>query len=496
MTNQTALTEDEKRGYYKIGWIERIAFGSGDMAQNFIWITIGAYLMLFYTNVFLLNPAVVGTIFMLSRVVNVIWDPIIGTIVDKVQFKFGRYRGWMAISAIPFAIASVLCFFVPPSMLNDNEFDVAKIVYVSITYVCLSMIYTTINVPYGALGASITRDPKEVVILATTRTYFANIGRLVVSYGVPTIVIAFSGTMKSQSAANGWVLTMGIMALAGFAVLAFSIAGTKERVLISKEASEKVKITDVITALVQNKPLRVLCAIFFLNQFIATIPGSAGAYYMTYNVGNENLVSIFSAISPIPPLIILPFIPFLRKKFGKQMVLYIALGIGILGYAGLFFAPTTHPIVIFAAQFVRASGMVVFGSFIWSLLPEVITYGEWKTGKRVSGIVSSMVGFFFTLATTVAASIPGYVLAATGFDAKLEQQPDSALFAIKILLAGLPVVFVLLVIFLVTQYKLTDSQLEEMSAEIEAREKLADYNDSEATDATDNSKVDTSQNQS
>jgi GPH family glycoside/pentoside/hexuronide:cation symporter len=473
-TQTEVLADREKRGYYKVGWKERIAFGSGDMAQNFIWITIGAYLMVFYTNVFMISPAIVGTIMMLSRLVNVIWDPIIGTIVDKVQFKFGRYRGWIAVSAIPFAIASVLCFWVPPSLMNDNETDIGKIVYVSITYICLSMIYTTINVPYGALGASITRDPEEVVILSTARTYFANIGRLVVSYGVPAIVIAISGTMKAQSAAGGWLITMGIMAVAGFVVLAFCVGGTKERVTITKEAAEKVKLSDVITALKVNKPLRILCLIFFLNQFIATIPGSAGAYYMIYNVGNENFVSIFSAISPIPPLIILPFIPFLRKKFGKQTVLYIALAIGIVGYAGLVLAPVGTPMLIFAAQFVRASGMVVFGSFIWSLLPEVITYGEWKTGKRVSGIVSAMVGFAFTFATTIAAAVPGYVLEFAGFNAKLDTQPDSALLAIKILLAGLPVLFVFLVIFLVTQYKLTDAELVQMSAEIEAREKAAE----------------------
>ena len=91
----------EAKGFYKLSWIQRIGFGSGDLAQNLIYQTISMYLLLFYTNVYGLNPTSAAFMFLLVRIVDVIWDPIVGTFVDKHNPKLGKYRAYLVLAGIP-----------------------------------------------------------------------------------------------------------------------------------------------------------------------------------------------------------------------------------------------------------------------------------------------------------------------------------------------------------------------------------------------------------
>jgi GPH family glycoside/pentoside/hexuronide:cation symporter len=125
--------------------------------------------------------------------------------------------------------------------------------------------------------------------------------------------------------------------------------------------------------------------------------------------------------------------------------------------------------MIFVAQFVRSVGFGVVGAFIWSLIPEAITYGEWQTGKRISGIANALIGFFFKFGLALGGFVPGVVLALTGFDPSIDVQSDAALLGIRVLLAAFPALLVILLAYIVSRYDLTDEQLVTYGQEIEAR---------------------------
>jgi GPH family glycoside/pentoside/hexuronide:cation symporter len=451
----------EAQGFYKLSWLERIAFGSGDMAQNFIYQTVTTYLLFFYTNVYGLDPAFAAAMFLGVRIIDAIWDPILGALVDMTQTRFGKYRGWMLIMALPLTALMILCFVVPDFGKTGKE------VYACITYVALSMVYTTVNVPFGALNAALTRDQHEITILTTARMWLVNVAQVAITYGVPTIVIAFSGTMDSPEAYGGWLSTIIIYGIAGLGALLFSFFGTKERVVISKEDSAKVKISDLFTELQNNPPLVVLSLIFITAFGIMAIGNSAGTYFIKYNIGDEGLVGAYNVISALPALIILPFMPWLRKQFGKKGLLYLSLIISFVGYSGLFLLSADNVAAIFVAQTVRSIGFCVTGAFIWSLIPEAITYGEWKSGKRISGIANALIGFFFKFGLALGGFVPGMILSITGFNAAIPVQSDSALFGIRLILGAIPGVLVLVLIFIVSKYKLTDEQLVQYGNEIE-----------------------------
>lgn len=176
------------KGFYKLSWLQRIGFGAGDLAQNLIYQTVCMYLLIFYTNVYGLNPGVAAVMFLIVRIVDVIWDPLVGAFVDKHNFRLGKYRVYLVWGGIPLTGFAILCFW--------NGFS-GSLAYAYFTYVGLSMCYTLINVPYGALNASLTRDTNEITILTSIRMFLANIGGLAVAYGVPILVKYFYLTVKS-----------------------------------------------------------------------------------------------------------------------------------------------------------------------------------------------------------------------------------------------------------------------------------------------------------
>ncbi|MDR2125285.1 MAG: MFS transporter [Prevotellaceae bacterium] len=458
-----ANTLKEEKGFYKLSWRERIAFGSGDLAQNFIYQTVTTYLLIFYTNVYGLNPAIAAAMFLGVRIIDAIWDPIVGALIDMHSTRFGKYRGWLLIMALPLTVLMIACFIVP------DFGETGKIIYACVTYVLLSIIYTTVNVPYGALNAALTRDQHEITILTTTRMWLVNVAQVAITYGFPTIVIALSGTMKSPDARGGWLITSIIFGLVGLVALLFSFAGTKERVIISKEAQSRVKFSDLFTEVIHNRPLRIISFMFITAFAIMAISNSAGTYFVTYNLGSENLVGAFMVISAVPALIILPFMPALRRKLGKKGLLYLSLAISFVGFAGLFIIPSNNVTFIFIFQFIRSIGFGVVGAFIWSLIPEAITYGEWQSGKRISGIANALIGFFFKFGLALGGFVPGIVLSLTGFNADISVQGDTALFGIKLLLAALPAILVVVLALIVWRYNLTDEELIEYGKEIENR---------------------------
>ena len=140
-----------------VGFVERLAFGCGDLANNIVYSGISTFLLFYYTNVIGVGAAAVGTIMLISRFLDCIADLTMGVIVDRTKSKYGKARPWILRMAIPFAIGAVLLFSVPMSFGNN-----AKLIYIFITYNLVStIIYTSINVPYATLNALITQDQYE-----------------------------------------------------------------------------------------------------------------------------------------------------------------------------------------------------------------------------------------------------------------------------------------------------------------------------------------------
>ena len=323
------MENSDNKGFYKLNWLQRIGFGSGDLAQNLIYQTISIWLLFYYTNIFGINPGDASIMFLVVRLVDVLWDPVVGTFIDKHNPKLGKYRSYLVFAGIPLTGFAILCFW---NGLAHCEYTY-KLIYCYVTYVTLSMLYTLINVPYGALNSSLTRDTNEITILTSVRMFMANFGGLCVSAGVPVLVAYFNGMVTAK---------------------------------------------DIDTA-------------------------------------------IFMGLGSLPAFIFMPLVPAIKRALGKKGLLYSFLSIAIVGMAFLYVVAVmdstrNNQTLINIAQFVKSSGVIVATGYMWALIPEVISYSEWKTGKRISGIVNALTGIFFKAGMALGGVIPGAVLWMVGYN--------------------------------------------------------------------------------
>lgn len=327
------MEKTEKAGFYKLNWLQRIGFGSGDLAQNLIYQTISMYLLFFYTDIFGLDPGDAALMFLVVRLVDVLWDPLVGTFVDKHNPKLGKYRAYLVLGGIPLTGLAILCFW---NGMADSD-ATTKLIYAYVTYVGMSMCYTLINVPYGALNSSLTRDTDEITILTSVRMFMANVGGLCVSAGVPILVAVMAGMVEL--------------------------------------------------------PIEM---------------------------------ALFMGLGSLPSFIFMPLVPAIKRKVGKKNMFYIFLTVAIIGMAMLYaiskFTNMKENMVwVYVAQFIKSTGVIVATGYMWALIPEVISYGEWKTGKRISGIVNALTGIFFKAGMALGGVVPGAVLAYVNYQATAEE---------------------------------------------------------------------------
>lgn len=460
----------DNNGFYKLSWLQRIGFGSGDLAQNLIYQTICMYLLFFYTNVYGLDPGVAAFMFLIVRLVDVAWDPLVGTFVDRMSPRLGKYRSYLIFGGIPLTGFAILCFW--------NGFH-GSVAYAYVTYVGMSMCYTLINVPYGALNASLTRDTDEITILTSVRMFMANCGGLAVASGIPLLVAYLSpdGLTNTQESAGAWFTTMSIFALAGLALLIFCFSQCKERVVMDSSEAANVKVSDLFTEFERNRPLRVI-AFFFITAFaMMSVGNSAGSYYMIYNVNAPDYMALFMGLGSAPAFIFMPLVPLIKKTIGKKNMFYVFLSIAILGMAILYVVSMVDALkdqiwLVMVAQFIKSTGVIVATGYMWALVPEVISYGEWKSGKRIAGIVNALTGIFFKAGMALGGVVPGLVLAYVGFDGSnaVEQSP-LAQQGILWLVCVIPAALLVLAMVIISRYELEDDVVDQINAEVEARNK-------------------------
>ena len=463
---ESITASQESKGFYKLNWLQRIGFGSGDLAQNLIFQTTCMYLLFFYTDIYGLDAVDVSVMFTVGNVANVICDPIVGALIDNHNPRLGKYRSYLVFVGIPLSGFAILCFW--------NGFA-PSLAYAYVTYIAMTLLYTFINVPYGALNSSLTRDTDEITVLTSVRMFMANCGGLAVGSGLP-LLIAYFTNEKSDGLPKdpvAWFTTMTIYAIVGLVLLLFCFSQCKERVVMNVEESANVKISDLWMEFFHNRPLRVI-AFFFITAFaMMSIGNAAGAYFMNSNLhGTSEQLSIFMGLGSAPSFIFMPLVPMIKKAIGKKNMFYVFLGIAIIGMAFLYaVAKMDHPsmTLVYIAQFVKSTGVIVATGYMWALVPEVISYGEYKSGKRIAGIVNALTGIFFKAGMTLGSVVAPAILAYVAYNPKSVEQTPIAQEGILWLVCVIPAALLLLAMFIISKYELTDAVIDDINKKIEER---------------------------
>ena len=470
----------QKDEFAKLTLMDRISYGLGDFAQNLVFGTVGGFLLFFLTTVNGISAAAGATIFLVVRWINVVWDPWVGATVDKSHPKGGKYLPYLRNFGIPLVILAA-CLFLPVG----QWFPAFKVPYAFLSYMATAMVYSFVNIPYGALNASLTRDNDEIAKLTTVRMTLANIANLLVYTCFPIFVqLATSvgreskdigmfgihmnlGDYSSAQSAGAWFKVYAVYMVIGFLALMVTYSKTKERVLPAEDEPE-VKYSDLFAELKRNKPLRIL-GLFFLVGFTFMFFGNTvWPFFLQYNIGHSEWNGSISLIGSIPGIFLVFLWPKIRAKVGKKQFFALFLAIFMVGSV-LLWAWTKNPENIamgYAGRFFQQWGLTSATGFMWSLVPEVVTYGEYTSGKRVAGIINAIMGLFFKIGLALGGIIPGYINAAFHFNGKAATQSSKALFGIDLSMIWLPIVLAVVAMFIMAIYPLTDQKVDEMNQEI------------------------------
>lgn len=453
MNNKTQLKRASNCGV--------IFYSFGDLASQFVWTFIGSYLTVFYTDIVGLAPAAAAAIMMIARVWDAVNDPMMGAIAERTRSKFGRFRPYILFGSPLLAIFSVLCFTHP--FAGSSK---AGVIYAAVTYIITGMLYTLVNIPYGALAAVMTEDAEQRNKINASRNVGMNVGILIVNGITANVMLFFSGKGAEVANGNGYFMTALVYAIISIPCFLAVFFTSKEQV-VPEVTKEKFSLKTTITGLVTNKNLMILLVIMILQM--AAWMGRIGVviYYIMYCLGSFTLIPVIMLAASVCGIVSSLMVPKVMSKFGKRMTLQIAVTCQGIALLAMYFTPFDNLTLI-----IIESGLVGFFNVSFpcslSLLGDAIDYNEYKTGMRNDGIAYATYGLAQKLGNAIGASVGVLLLASFGYVANAQQTPET-LHGINIVVNLIPaIIFFLTAIFAFT-WRLKDSEADEVRAKLHER---------------------------
>jgi sugar (glycoside-pentoside-hexuronide) transporter len=425
---------------------EKIGYGIGDAAANFIFQAMLVFQLAFYTDTFGITAAAAGTLFLVVRVFDAAFDPMMGVVADRTNTRWGRFRPWVLWTAVPFGIMGFLTFSTP------SFGPQGKLIYAYVTYILLMMVYSANNLPYSALSGVITGNLTQRTSLSSYRFVFAMSAAFVVQ-GLALPMVHYFGQGDS---AKGYQMTMGILSALAVVFFFITFATTKERV--HPDPAQKSTVRQDFADLARNGPW---IAIFLLTLFVfitLAMRGGVMLYYFKYYVGREDLFSVFNICGLAATIIGVVFSAPLAKRFGKRDVFIAGLLLTVL-FTGVFILiPRTAITIIFATEMIRQLAYGFTIPLLWAMMADVADYSEWKNRRRATGIVFSAIVFGLKAGLGFGGAIGGWVLATYGYVPNV-QQTERALQGIKLTVSVFPAATFLIGVVCLFFYRI-DKQLE------------------------------------
>lgn len=457
----------------KLPYLERICYGFGDLASCLFWQTITLYLLFFYTDVFGMAAAAAGIMIGVSRLLDAIFDVVIGMLADRTSTRWGKFRPYILWGAVPLAVSGVLAFSTPAFG------GTAKIVYAYVTFISFMFLYSAVNIPYTSLLGVISGDPIERTSASSFKFVGAYAGGMIVS----ATALPFVASLGKGDPTKGWQATLGIYAVAAVILFVITFAMTHER--IQPIAKEKTPIKDDLKDLTKNVPWMVLFAATILFILFVCIRLSVTAHYFKYYIGEQEvslfgskqkygfevLASAFNTIGQIMSLVGVLVVPWFAKQVGRKRALVILMIVALVSTGIFYVLKPDNLLLIFTFQALGSLAGGPISALLWVLYADTADYSEWKTGRRATGLVFSASIMSNKIGWTVGTVIAGVILATTGFAPNVAQS-EEVRNGLKAMMSVIPVVAGLITLtILMLFYRLDETLMEKVKAELDERRK-------------------------
>lgn len=431
-------------------WYNKIGYGSGDIGGNVVYAFLTFFVMIYLTDSVGLNSGIIGTLMAVAKIFDGISDVIFGSLIDKTHTKMGKARPWMLWPYFGCGVCLFAIFAIPTSWGK-----VAQYTFFLIFYVMLNAgFYTANNIAYSALTALVTKNENERVQLGSIRFIFA--------FTTSTIIqaITFGLVDYFGNDAAAWKIVALIYVMIGIISNTISVLSLKE--LPEEEnntknetsaSAEKYSLREAVGLLIKNKYYLLILGIYLLTQLYSAFTG-VGTFYMTYVLGDANLLGKFATALNIPMIIGLLLVPTVVAKLG---------GMYRINYSGYIVATVARFLVIVAAYMdsipmmlaftaVASLGMCPLQGDLNAVIASASDYTYLTTGKRIDGTMYSCTSLGVKLGGGLGTAVSGWLLAASGYiKGGAVAQPDSVITMLNVMYLWLPAIFCALVTFLLIQ---------------------------------------------
>ncbi len=435
----------------------RAAYGIGDYAICLYWSGVGLYLLYFYTDVVGITPLLAGWIYALGIAWDAITDPFMGYLAERTRSKMGSYRPYIFYGAIPLALSFVLLFWVPPFE------GLLLFVFLLTVNLLHRTCFTIVSVPYSSLTARITDDSDERTKLTTARMIGASFGTLSVSaLGFP-IVLWFGGGDE----AIGFIFFGMICGLTAILVLSITVRFVKEREF-NFSPTQIPSFSKVAKSVSQNYPFWIVFGSILILGSTSIMFNNNLIYFVKYSLDLHEYQGLILGVSSGAALLAIPFWAYAALKIGKRNSWMAAMALLLVGFLVFYFYPITSlNELLFVLGFIGI-GNGATGVLFWSMLPDTIEYGEWKTGVRTESSLYGFMTFAQKGAIAFAAILLGMVLTQIGFEPN-QIQSEETLSGLKFIMTWIPLTGIFISFILVSFYPIDKSFHQKLIHEINLR---------------------------
>lgn len=438
---------------------EKIAYGLGDVGNNFLFDLGQIYLLKFYTDVLGLPAVWAGSIFLVTKIFDAFADITVGTYIDsrKDEGKLGKFRPLMIYGLLPLALLTVVCFS------NPNFSITGKLIFAYAAYILFGLAYSVVNIPFGSMASVMTQDPMERSSLAAFRQAGSNLGLLITTVAFMPIVLMFSDE------STGYFVAASVFAVAGVLATLYCALNIKEHVKVDRGPKKRVHLDKAFRSIAKNTPLLILCLVNLFTFSAFNVKLAVQVYYCQYILNDMSILPYMGFFSIGCVFIGVLLVTRMVKLLGGRKQTYI-FGCAVWAVGDLInYVFVTSPTMFIVFSCVAFFGSAFVNSLNWALVADAVEYGEFKTGVRAEGIVYSFFTFFRKCSQAVAGFVPGLVLTMVGYVPNVVQSA-SALAGIKGLMFIYPsILAVATIVVMGLFYKLNDATFKNLLVQIQQK---------------------------
>ncbi len=450
---------------------DKIGYLLGDFGNDFTFIFASSFLMIFYTKVLGLSGALVGTIFLVSRIVDAFTDIGMGRLIDTLKpTKDGRFRPWIRRMSIPVVIASILMFMY---IVKDWTYT-AKVIYAFVTYLLWgSFCYTGINIPYGSMAAALSTEASDRAALSTFRSIGATLAGLVIGVVSPLFIYTTDASGNQVIIQQNFTILAIIYGVLAVICYFLCYKFCTERIQITttpKPVEKKGSSSNLIVALFTNRALLSIIGAALLLLLAMLLSQTMNTYLFMDYFNNGKVLSALGIVNTIAVLLVASFSTKLAKRFGKKEVASISVLFASLVYIILYIIKVQNVTLFMVLFFIATLGVSLFNVVIWAFITDVIDYQEVKTYKREDGTIYAVYSFARKFGQALAGGIGGFALTAIGYVSEATTQTESVRESIYDISTIVPAMAYLgVALILIFAYPLSKKRVEENIAELKRR---------------------------